>query len=551
MIPVTSAAATRALDQALIQGLGMPGQVLMEIAGKGAAEQIHRRWPDARVAVLCGPGNNGGDGLVIARWLDLWGHPVSVWLARPPATPDAQANRALLPDTVAVYIGAHADLAAALAGADLAVDALLGTGQRDAPRGSILAGMRAIAAVPRRVAVDIPTGIHSDTGQALCPDPPAFDLTLTIGRNKPGLYCSPGHHLAGEIVLVDIGLDLAVRQGSVQAGIDTAEPDAALLEASDIADWLPLDRPDAAKWNRGHLAIRAGGGAAVLAAHGAFRGGCGLVSLLAPRSEWPALHGLWPEVILAEPDALDPARHDALVIGPGLGRDQDQAVLQAWCQFPGPVLADADALSVLARHGLGTDATAPPAGALRAITPHVAEAARLLNTSPAQVTADRFAAARALSMHAATLLKGPCSLVCASPPTSARPLCWINPTGSVALATAGTGDVLSGLAGAYLARGLSPQHALAVAAWGHGLAGERMVAGGTAGDLVEGLRGILQSSPLDADPNNIGSTYYIDSHAAARLLNWLNAQLHPARLDKTQYKTGISPRHTDRNRLSG
>ncbi len=474
MIPVATAAQVRALDAAVIQQVGVPGRQLMEIAGRGAAEQIHQGWPGATVAVFCGPGNNGGDGYVVARWLHHWGHAVRLVIGRPAATPDAQVNARLCTalGIAATALDDDAGLDRALHGVDLVVDALLGTGQQDAPRGFALAGLDAMRRAAVRVALDVPTGLCADTGQELGPPLPRFDLTVTFGRIKRGLLCAPGCVLAGRVHSVDIGLDLA---GLVDA--DLVDSDALLLEAADIDAWQPPEDAADAKWNRGHVAIRAAGGAAVLAAHGAFRAPVGLVTLLAPRADWPAFHGLWPEVILAEPDSLDPRRHDAVVIGPGLGADHADEVRRTWREFPGPVLADADALNILARKR-----TAPPEGAVRALTPHSAEAARLVDLARDQVDADRFAACQLLRSFGTPLLKGPCSLIGASGAT------WVNPTGDQHLATAGTGDVLAGLAGGYLARGLPAERALALAAWRHGAAGQALGPRATASDLVEGLR---------------------------------------------------------------
>lgn len=467
MIPVATAARTRALDAAVIEGLGVPGRQLMELAGHGAAEQIHHRWPHATVAVLCGPGNNGGDGFVIARWLHLWGHRVRLWAPRGATTADARANLDL-----AARLGLEPQgLEHVLDGAQVGVDALLGTGQQDAPRGFALDGLRALGRLPVRVAIDIPTGVHADTGQVLGTAPPTFDLTIPLGRLKAGLLCPPALQLAGEIALVDIGLNLGRLHDPA-----LATPLAWLLEAADVAAWLPVEDGAAAKWHRGHVAVRAGGGAAVLAAHGAMRAPVGLVTLLAPRADWPALHGLWPEIILAEPNSLDPARHDALVLGPGLGPDAGDEVERLWRDFENPILADADALAVLAERQLS-----PPPERIRAITPHVAEAGRMLGRSAWQVDADRFAALADLAPFGTALLKGPRTLI------GAPGAPWVNPTGSVALATAGSGDVLSGLAGGYLARGLPAAQALALAAWRHGRAGERMGVGGTASELLRAL----------------------------------------------------------------
>ena len=470
MIPVCTAQTVRALDAVVIETLGMPGHVLMELAGRGAADALAARWPDGPVAVLCGPGNNGGDGYVVARWLALWGREVRLWASRAPSTPGAITNAGLCQE---MGLRVTQTPTEALDGVAVAVDALLGTGQRSAPRGTIRDGLRALAASPApTVAMDLPTGLSADTGQKLGTECVQAALTVTFGHHKPGLLCEPGATLCGEVVCVDIGLALAAR----------SRPDltatAFILEASDIAGWQPARRPSEAKWDRGHVAVLAGGGAAVLAAHGAFRAGAGLVTLLAPRTEWPRLHGLWPEVILAEPDALSPRRHSALVIGPGLGLSAQTAeqVRRLWRDFPGPLLADADALT-----HLGT-AREAPAG-VRVITPHSAEAGRLLGKTRAAIEADRFSAVRALvGPRTVALLKGPNTLISGAEGT------WAVPVRCSALGTAGSGDVLAGLIGGLLAQGCAPQIAAALGAWRHGHAGLTLQARATASDLLDALR---------------------------------------------------------------
>jgi ADP-dependent NAD(P)H-hydrate dehydratase / NAD(P)H-hydrate epimerase len=463
MIPICTAAQVRELDRRVIEGRGLPGRVLMEVAGRGVAEAVRERFPTASVGVWCGPGNNGGDGYVIARWLRLWGHEVHVRAAGPARTPDALANAAL-----------HPAGTGPMPRVDVIVDALLGTGQREAPRGAIAAAISSIRAARSAgasvVAVDLPTGVCADTGQALG-GPGAVveaDLTLTLGRWKPGLVCAPGRVLAGEVQLIDIGLDLA--QGAADVGVAGW-----LLEPGDVP--APPVPHAAAKWDRGHVAVRAGGGAAVLAAHGAFRGGAGLVTLLAPRDEWPALHGLWPEVILAEPATLDARRHDALVLGPGLGVHRADEVRRLHGTFPNPTVLDADALTVLA----ATDPT-PPAGGPRVLTPHSAEAARLLGCARRDIDADRFGAVARLSRFGTPVLKGPGTLIGA--PGGAR----VNPTGDQRLATAGSGDVLAGLIAAALATGVPPVDAACRAVFHHGAAAARMAPRGTASDLLDALR---------------------------------------------------------------
>ncbi len=459
MIPVHTATQVRAMDAAVIDGAGVPGQVLMEIAGRGVAEIIEERFPRGPVAVLCGPGNNGGDGFVIARWLTHWGREVRIWAA-PTISPDAKTNRSLCAQMSLLPVG----LDSALEGAHVAVDALLGTGQRAAVQGEIAEAVAAMADVPIRVAVDLPTGMCADTGQPLGPVVDAH-VTVTLGKWKRGLLCAPGCRLAGDIYCVDIGLDLAKMT------------DAWMLERADVEAWRPFPPEDAAKWDRGHVAIRAGGGASVLAAHGAFRGGAGLVTLLAPKSDWEHLHGLWPEVILAEPETLDAKRHDVVVLGPGLGTDKVDPVLTIWNEFPGAVVADADALTVMAAHPHDVHT---PSDCTRVITPHTAEAARLLGGKRAGIEKDRFTAIRRLSGFGVVVLKGPHTLI-------GPDRVWVNPTGSAHLATAGTGDILAGMIGGAIAAGTGAAEAAAVSVWDHGLGGQRMPAGGTASDLLNAL----------------------------------------------------------------
>jgi hydroxyethylthiazole kinase-like uncharacterized protein yjeF len=198
--------------------------------------------------------------------------------------------------------------------------------------------------------------------------------------------------------------------------------------------------------------------------------GVGLVTLLAPEKDWARIHGLWPEVILTRPEALDANRHDAVVVGPGLGDPKDVPAL--WRDFPNPVVADADALAAIA---------APPADRVRIVTPHAGEAGRLLGRSRIDVASDRFGAIRALERFGTPVLKGPWTLTGGGTP-------WVNPTGSDRLATAGSGDVLAGMIGGLLARGLGPREAAATAVWLHGTAGRRMPDRGSASDLVEALR---------------------------------------------------------------
>ncbi|MDP6935376.1 MAG: NAD(P)H-hydrate epimerase, partial [Myxococcota bacterium] len=185
MIPIRRAASVRACDAAVV-GLGLPGRVLMETAGRAAAVSIHLNYPEGKIAVLCGPGNNGGDGYVVARWLQGWGREVVVWSSAPPRTPDALANQQLW----AVLGSQEESLDDALEGCTVGIDALLGTGHDTPPRGAIADAIAALAELPGVVALDLPTGVHADTGQAMG-DAVVADLTVTFGALKPGLLCEP------------------------------------------------------------------------------------------------------------------------------------------------------------------------------------------------------------------------------------------------------------------------------------------------------------------------------------------------------------------------
>ncbi|MEL6342679.1 MAG: NAD(P)H-hydrate epimerase [Myxococcota bacterium] len=473
---VCDAETVRSRDAAVIEGLGIPGRALMEIAGRGAAFALQERFPQGPVAVLCGPGNNGGDGFVVARWLKMWGRDVRLWAPIPAKTMDAKANRDLCDRQ---QIPTVASLEEAMGGAAVGVDAMLGTGQRSSPRGGLAEGVRALNDARRRgtriVALDMPTGVHADTGQILDEGVRA-DLTVTFGHHKQGLWCVPGAIEAGEVVVIDIGLDLAPLADARVGGHETW-----LLEARDIQAVLPHGSDQDAKWNRGHVAIRANAGAAVLCAHGAFCAGAGLVTLLVPRAEWPRLSGLRPEVIVAEPASLNPTRHDVLVIGPALGTHAAmcEVVREQWSNWPNGLVADADALTAL-----GARALQPPPGRARIITPHAAEAARILGSTRAAVDADRFQAARALRRAGVAILKGPHSLI-----VDERQI-RISPVRCGRLATAGTGDVLAGLIGGLLARGVPAPDAAAGGVWLHAQAGVQMPPRGTASDLVSKLKGL-------------------------------------------------------------
>lgn len=450
--PVSRAAAVRELDRRLIEDVGVPGPVLMEHAAHGVADAILARWPTpGRVAILCGPGNNGGDGYAIARHLAARGIAVRCVPLFEPKSADAKVH---------AHVAAKLGLVGPWDGADLVVDALFGTGQR-APL--TLPELPPIDGLPL-VAVDVPTGIDADTGARVGAFP-RVDAVVTIGRAKPFLFVDP---IPWD--LVDIGLELCAETAG-------AEPPEAVL-VDDAA--LPAFPASSNKWDRGHVGVYAGSeelaGAGVLACLGALRGGAGLVTLLVPKAAWGRLGALPPEVMVRERGQYD--RYDALVLGPGLGRSADAEVRRLWAEHPRPCVFDADALKAL-------DGTASPHP--RLITPHAGEASHLLGTPWRDLEGDRLATAARLRAIAPAIYKGACPLVTGAP---LRVLWGANP----AMGTGGTGDVLAGLAGAILARHRpnardDVETCALAAAWLH------LRAGALAGPVGIGARDVADAIP--------------------------------------------------------
>lgn len=471
-LPVGTAAEVRARDAEMISRLGVPGVALMETAARGLAERVRARWTGGLVVVVAGPGHNGGDGWAAARWLHGWGVPVAVWSVGPSGG-DAGVHRG-------AARAAGVREVEALSGASLVVDAVFGTGLSRPVEGvhaDVLVAIQA-AGVPV-VACDLPSGLHADTGAMLGPVPTAVE-TVTFGMHKRGLLAGVGPELAGQVTVVDIGL------GAV--GLDVG---AELLEPARLAARWPSRELAGHKTRSGHLLVVAGSaamaGAAALTCRGALAAGAGLVTLAAPRGAWARLSGLLPAEVMVVAsgagdvsDAVPPAaRYTAVAAGPGLGgglplasglRDSLAAL---WAETSIPAMFDADALVVASSRG----------GGPRVLTPHAGEAGRLLGCASAEVDADRFAAARRLSAFGVALLKGKHTLI----DDGTNPV-LVNPTGGPVLATGGTGDVLTGIVGALLARGVDARSAAALAAWVHGHAADRLAAvradGWTAGDVA-------------------------------------------------------------------
>ena len=507
MQPVVTAAEMRALDRATIEEIGLPGAVLMETAGRAVADAA---WARARaggtVAVVCGPGNNGGDGYVAARVLRERGADVVAYLVA--AREQVRGDARLHLDALERSGGAVLDLSTAaaleeagpaLAGAAVIVDALFGTGLARALDGHVALVIDRINRSPAYVvAADLPSGVDADTGRVLGVAVDA-DVTVTMGALKVGLCGAPGFVHAGEVRVAEIGIPRALVQAqAVGAG---------LLEPADLA--LPRPAPLDHKGRRGHVLVVGGSpgrrGAARLATGAALRGGAGLVTLAGPGPD--ELHAPDPAMTARCDGAADLAGllpgKAALVIGPGMRRDADGAALVAAALASGiPTVLDADAINHLA----GGTGSGHLAGALDGVaaaasptilTPHPGEAARLLGTTAADVEADRMAAVRRLAAatRAVVVLKGARTLVCDG--TLADAFVAIVPTGGPSLATGGTGDVLAGLLGALLAQGMTPAAAARAGAYLHGVAGT--LAGATravtAADLLDALPRALAALP--------------------------------------------------------
>ncbi len=491
----------RAIDRAAIDGLGVPSLQLMERAGRAVTEAALRLVrPQSRFLVVCGGGNNGGDGWVAARLLHPSGRVRVVAVVAPERLAGDAAAMARLALEAGVPVQPFEEGAGLGAGPDdLVVDALLGTGLSRPAEGRFAAAIAAMAAARRGgarvVAVDLPSGLSADTGRPLGPCVEA-DATVTFGLQKVGLVLLPGASLAGAVTVADIGLPPAAVAGVGER--------CRLLEELEVRPLLPRRDPAAHKGDAGRVLVLAGSpgkvGAAHLAVSGALRGGAGLVTLAA-RAEVLALALAGrPEamsVTLPGDGPLGPADlatllpagrgADALVAGPGLHRgDETGRLLRSWLEGAGrPAVLDADALNAL-------DPEPAWLGKLPApviLTPHPGEMARLCARSTAEVQADRIglAMAAATAWGVVVVLKGARTVV-AAPGAAAA----VIPTGNAGMATGGTGDVLAGLCGALLAGGLPPFDAARVAAWVHGAAGDLVAArlgerGLLAGDLGEAI----------------------------------------------------------------
>lgn len=505
MRPVLSPEQAAALDRAAAEA-GIAPSELMERAGRAVARAALDLLGGAygrRAVVVCGKGNNGGDGYVAARHLARRGVRVTVHALAPPEElrePARSMAGALRPSEVRVRSAEPAALARDLERADVAVDAIVGTGFRGAPEGAVAAAIAALNEAPAPVvAVDLPSGVDGATGAVEGPAVVAA-LTVTFGAAKLGLCLLPGAERAGVVRVVDIGFP----EGAVAPGTWLTEP-------ADVAAVWPRRPVDAHKRSTGVLLVVAGSramtGAPRLVARAAARIGAGLVRIATPASALVAVQAGAPEpTFLPLPETptgtLDAravgavleaaAQADALAIGPGLSRDPAtaEAVREIVRAASVPLVLDADALNAFA----GDAGALAQRAADAVLTPHAGEFRRL-----GPLGTDRLADLRVLAAHtrSVVLLKGPRTAI-AEPSGSVR----ITPTGSSALATGGSGDVLTGVIGALLARGRSPFEAAWAGAYVHGLAGQlagrERGEGVVAGDVAEALPEAVARVHVDA-----------------------------------------------------
>jgi len=486
--PLYTAAQVRQLDRSAIEEAGIAGYTLMSRAGKTAWDLLRNCWPEARsLLVLCGTGNNGGDGYVIGRLALEAGHAVLVMQLGDAAgiKGDALAARE-------AYIAAGGKVepfqASVPAHVELVIDAMLGTGLEREPTGDWLAAIDMLNAGKQPVvAVDIPTGLHADTGRVLGSAVRA-DLTVTFIGRKPGLYTGQGPELAGKVVFDDLQVpDSVYMQVPAQAE-----------QVTGVSNNIPvLHRPRTAhKGRHGHVLVIGGEqgmpGAVLLAGHAALRSGAGLVSVATRPSHAAALAAACPEVMchgVRAAKELGPLLACATVvaIGPGLGRSPwSRQLLAQVLETSLPLVVDADALNLLALE--------PAHRENWIITPHPGEAGRLLGLPAAGVQQDRLAAVRGLveRFGGTAVLKGAGSLVC----TAGRPIA-VCTVGNPGMATAGMGDVLTGVIAALVAQRLPLADAAVLGVCLHGQAGDRAAAGGERGllarDLIDELRHVVNA----------------------------------------------------------
>jgi hydroxyethylthiazole kinase-like uncharacterized protein yjeF len=452
--PLPDASQQREIDRWAIQDKGVPSLELMERAGTGLAEVVQRHAPDGPVAVVCGKGNNGGDGLVAARLLRQAGRDVEVLCVWPTEwfSTDAAAMHERLPGPRCEPFERDR-----VSRAHVVVDALLGTGFTGAPRDPLDKVISAInASRARVVAADVPSGVNGSTGEVEGAAVAAI-ATATFHRAKPGLWIHPGKTHAGHVHVIDIGIPRGAQ----------FEPQAGLIGGGVLRS-VPRREAASTKFSSGTVVVVGGArgitGAPIMAAHAAMRAGAGYVSIATGQSNEAAFAIRPVESMLRllpdddgslSMDSVEPLlkaikRADAVILGPGMGRTGSAVAFarELYERIDVPLVIDADALNAL--EGVFPE-DLPQRRWPTVLTPHAGEMGKMLGIPSAEVSEHRLEHARAAAARskAFVVLKGDDTLV-ASPDGRVA----ISPGGAPALATAGTGDVLSGVIGALLARGM-------------------------------------------------------------------------------------------------
>ena len=513
---VVTAAEMRQIDQDTIEGIGIPGIVLMETAGRAIVRAIEQHYPTTeRIGILVGKGNNGGDGLVIARQLAHTGHNVHIFLVSPA---DSFASEAAINLQIAKNLGLRIEVILGekeawkrwMTNCELLVDAIFGTGLRGTVRDPIATIIDTINSRSTPIlSVDLPSGLDADTGNPLGTCVQA-DRTVTIGLPKRGLLVHPGTEFAGKLEVVDIGFPEQV--------IDTQGIKVNWTTTTQASQGVPPRPPVSHKGTYGRVLVVAGStgmtGAAALASEAALRAGAGLVTLAIPKHLNPILEGLLPEVMTlplpeTEIGSLSVSATAAilkfaektksvLAIGPGISQHPETVTFvhelireHREHKLGLRMVIDADGLNAIAK----TPEILSLLDRETVLTPHPGEMARLTHTRVSTLEADRIRTAQTFaSEHGVVLVFKGAPTVTAD----ANGNVWINSTGNPGMGTGGMGDVLTGIIAGLMAQGLSTERAAPLAVYIHGLAG----------DIVSersGMHGLIASDVLKAVPQAISS----------------------------------------------
>ncbi|AIE59938.1 bifunctional ADP-dependent NAD(P)H-hydrate dehydratase/NAD(P)H-hydrate epimerase [Bacillus methanolicus] len=490
------------IDRCTTEQIGISADSLMENAGQALFHVLQKRIPrSARVAVLAGKGNNGGDGLVIARMFKSYGYDVDVWLVPPKEKVKGAAKTALEVYERSgydwkPYAGNEQVFASHILQYDVIIDALLGIGIK----GEVRSPYKEIIQLVNRsrafvYAIDLPSGTAADGGEvetAVC-----ADVTITIQCPKLGAYTFPAADFYGELLIVDIGIPpLAVKRNAASRFV---------WKEDDVVRTLPKRKRSSHKGTYGKLLVIGGSrkmtGAVTFTAKAALRSGAGLLTMAVPDDIYSVVANRIPEAMYYPCPARDGAFSgaidlsaldiDAIAIGPGMGRtDGTRQLVRTILQHPVPLVIDADALFFWDEY----DALIGERKAATVVTPHSGEMARMLHMSVRDVEQDRFGLAKKLATAYGiyVVLKGPYTIVTA--PDGSQ---YVNTTGNPALAKGGSGDVLTGMITAFLMQHDSAQAAISNAVWVHGKAADWLVSRGhsqwdvLASDMIEAIPAVL------------------------------------------------------------